>query len=262
MYEGFEISLEANSLPFISGDSSTDFFYLYLRGKSRYDANKELIHSNLSSYIRPDGQIDGGSMIKNWFPTVNNHIFLSHSHADEELAIAFSQWLFENFKIKAFIDSTVWGYADMLLKQIDNEYALMSNGKFSYSLRNRTTSFVHNLLSASLSNIIDKCECLMFLNTPNSIIPQPEREETSSPWIFYELQQSNVIRKYIERIRYFSEGGILAEAKEFKTVLPIQTSHLIKLNGKLLYNWKKIVESRRCLRQPEKSLDLLYSLTK
>ena len=261
MFKGFEITLRPDGLPFISGNPLTDFLNLYLRGESRCKANKESIQSNLSSYIRRDGQIDGGMMIKDWFPTITSHVFLSHSHADEDLAIAFSQWLFENFRIKAFIDSTVWGYADTLLRQIDDEYALMSDGeRYSYSLRNRTTAFVHNLLAASLSNMIDKCECLMFLNTPNSIVPKPDKDETSSPWIFYELQQSHVINKSLERTLFFSEGGILGEAKEFKTALPVQTSHLIRLNGNLLNFWKKVVGSNGCLHNPEKSLDILYHL--
>lgn len=263
MYKAFEISISPDALPFKHGNPVSDVMDLYQRGKVRFDANKQYIESNLSSYIRPDGRIDGELMVKDWFPIVNSHVFLSHSHADEALAITFSQWLFENFRIRTFIDSTVWGYADSLLKEIDDTYSKTEDGElYSYSLRNRTTAFVHNLLSASLSNMIDKCECLMFLNTPNSIIPKPDKEETSSPWIFYELQQSAVVRSCIARTRFFSEGGVIAEAKDFKVALPAQTNHLIRLNGENLYKWRVAARNYKDFFHPEASLDLLYHLVK
>lgn len=262
MFKGYKISINQFSLPFNHRDTRTDYLSLFMRGLENFKESKKSIRSALSSYIRPDGRIDGSAMMSDWFPAVSSHVFLSHSSADKKLAIAFSQWLFENFKIKAFIDSTVWGYADNLLEIIDDTFAWRPDkNDYNYDLRNRTTAFVHNLLSASLSNMIDKCECLMFLNSPNSIIPDPYREETASPWIFYELQQSAVIRKHKERTRYFSDSTILAEARDFKVSLPAKTDYLTRLNGQNLLDWRDIASLKGTWGHPQKSLDLLYKLT-
>ena len=32
--------------------------------------------------------LDGAGIESNWFPQISNHVFISHSHADERLALA------------------------------------------------------------------------------------------------------------------------------------------------------------------------------
>ena len=61
-------------------------------------------------------------MQANWFPQIKADIFISHSHKDKGLALALAGWLEETFGLTAFIDSCVWGYANKLLKMIDDEY--------------------------------------------------------------------------------------------------------------------------------------------
>lgn len=237
---------------------------LYRSGRETAKANKNNIRATLDNYLRPDGVIDGKKMNDDWFPSVNAHVFLSHSHADEKLAIAFSQWLWENFRIRTFIDSTVWGYADDLIWALDNKYSCNDNGKsrvYQYQPTLRTTAFVHNLLTSSLSKMMDKCECLFFLNTPNSINPDPGQSETSSPWIFHELEQSRIIRERpIERTRSFSKGGLICDSKDFRVALPARTSHLTKLSDRNLMQWMNEVRNQGKT-EPHFALDILYHLT-
>jgi len=269
MNKGFTVALTENFIPFLEpifsvGGIKTQLVIdeLYHSGSAILSANKTKIHSRLDEYIRSNGEIDGAEIINDWFPEVDSHVFISHSHSDEKLAIAFAQWLFENFGLKSFIDSTVWGYADNLLKQIDDEFAYQEySNTYSYGVRNRTTAFVHNMLAASLSNMMDKCECLFFLNTPNSIIPNPKTEKSSSPWIFFELQQSRIIRPK-SRVEYFSAGGVLAEAREFKPTLPAPTTHLMNLSEKHLLIWQQVVQRNKVMYEPQSSLDILYRLSK
>ena len=61
-------------------------------------------------------------MQANWFPQIKADIFISHSHKDEDLALALAGWLKVSFGLTAFIDSCVWGYANDLLKMIDYKY--------------------------------------------------------------------------------------------------------------------------------------------
>ena len=40
----------------------------------------------LSTFMMEDGNIDGGKLSNTWFPEVPAQVFISHSHADTELA--------------------------------------------------------------------------------------------------------------------------------------------------------------------------------
>lgn len=164
------------------------------KGKHRHEAQKRLIYDSLPEYLRPNGTVDGAKLEADWFPNIEAHLFLSHSHADEDFAIVLSQLLYDKFKINTFIDSCVWGYCNDLLLNLDKNFCLTSDKKYyKYDLRNYTTGLVHMMLATALTKMIDRCECLFFLNTSNSIVLDPSQCETSSPWIYHELYQSKVI---------------------------------------------------------------------
>ena len=91
----------------------------------------------------------------------------------------------------------IWGFADDLLREIDDKYALApSKQTYEYQVRNRTTSNVHLMLNSALNEIIDKSECLIFLNTKKSVYTDKnlydEKTYTASPWIMSELYFSSL----------------------------------------------------------------------
>ncbi|OTQ87578.1 hypothetical protein BG30_04305 [Bacillus subtilis subsp. subtilis] len=186
MYKGYNLSL-----------NDVDFVEFYSSGKSYLENFKKNVEEELDKYINEegDGSISGTQLQGNWFPEIDAHIFLSHSHADLDKAIALAGWLKQSFGLKTFIDSCVWGYADDLLKKLDNKYCRQDDGFYNYELRNHSTSHVHMMLSTALIKMIDKTECVMFLNTPNSIESKNVVQQTSSPWIFLELAMTDLIRK-------------------------------------------------------------------
>lgn len=56
------------------------------------------------------------------------------------------------------------------------------------------------MLSKALVTMMDRCECLFFLNTPSSITPADVIGEagtgsTTSPWIYSEIAMSGLIRR-------------------------------------------------------------------
>lgn len=130
---------------------------------------------------------------KDWFPKTNVHVFLSHSHADEDLVKDFADYLYEHYKITSFIDSTVWRYADDLLEQINKKFCMYkdSNGKpmYDHTKAKRSAAQVYLLPQGALAKMIDQCECLIFINTPNSlnISDVKGKEKTASAWIYSEL---------------------------------------------------------------------------
>lgn len=238
MYRGFNLRLEKN-------DSNREYFGKFYNFGSKCISNqKGSIIEKLNSFVGENGSLDGSKMQENWFPQVEADVFISHSHKDVELAIALAGWLKCTFGLTAFIDSCVWGYSDDLLKQIDNDYCFNDKkGSYSYKKRNYSTSHIHMMLSVALTQMIDKAECLFFLNTPNSLTPDPDRNQTESPWIYFEISTSKLIRKkelkeyrykpLCEDLRFYSKGGKL----NFKYDLP--TGHLVDINYSVLSKWEK-----------------------
>ena len=96
-------------------------------------------------------------------------------------------------------------HANDLLKEIDNRYCRYqeTDGQFFYEYdnRNRSTSHVHMLLNGALAKMINKTECLFFVNTPNSVNAQDAENpsKTASPWIYSELLMTCILHIRIRR---------------------------------------------------------------
>lgn len=172
-------------------------------GSGIYKEQLEIVSAGLETYINPDGSLNETKIEDDWFPEVRAHVFLSHSHNDIDFVKSFAGWLNKKFGIVAFIDSSVWGNSDNLLKSIDNKFCVSSrddNGAiktYGYKLRNKSTSNVHMILYTALMKMIDNTECLMFINTPSSLKWSDmisEKAATESPWIYGELLASKLIR--------------------------------------------------------------------
>ena len=168
--------------------------------RENYKSIKEDIQKSLKKFIGSDGVINGTKLQNSWFPINQDHkfnVFLSHSHNDENLAIALAGFLKKELNLNTFIDSCLWGYSNDLLRVIDEKYCIHSNGEsFDYDKRNHSTSHVHMMLSIALSRMIDNCEAIFFLNSENSISlsEEIEKERTSSPWIYNELSLADTMR--------------------------------------------------------------------
>lgn len=220
MYKAYELEFKNADLNVFSASSKS---YTYVA--NQIDRNKESINfrienlfeseRDLADYYSDNNKIlDAEKIIKDWFPTIKADIFISHSHTDEKLAIRFAAWLFENFGLIAFIDSSVWGYSSDLLKKIDQKYCYRKETKtYDYDKRNVTTSHVHMMLSTALNNMIDNTECLFFINTPNSISLSNEinneHKFTYSPWLYSELTTASIVEKKNPRLE--SDSQLITE---------------------------------------------------
>lgn len=264
MHKGFE--LFANLSLF-----KADYYKRALAsGRERYDAIKTDVEKTINSFVLQNGKIDGSKMQANWFPQIEADVFISHSHRDEDLAIVLSEWLHSEFGLSVFIDSCVWGYSDSLLKLVDDEYCLNIGGQtYNYTKRNYSTSHVHMMLSTALTMMIDKAECILFLNTPNSITPYDVVSKTKSPWIYSEIAMTGLVRqKPIEEYRVkrvlesFSEGGEIRKGLDVEYI--INTEHLTEINSGILEDWRTSWRFRGKKYSPDytqHALDILYSIT-
>ena len=236
MYRGFNLLLEDNYF------KEADFDAFKIEGLNSFLSQKASIEEKINSFVGDDGSLDGSMMKANWFPQIKADIFISHSHKDKELALALAGWLRASFGLIPFIDSCVWGYANDLLKMIDDKYCLKDAHFYSYEKRNYSTSHVHMMLSVALSQMIDNTECLFFLNTPNSITPGTIIKQTESPWIYSEIATTRLIRKKAleeyrskQMVESFSEGGEIIPRVRYD--LPVD--HLTDIDDGVLYDWEK-----------------------
>lgn len=206
MFAGFNIIVKKKD----------QFYEYYDCGLNIYNEHKKAINNNLQNYINIDGSLSQELIEGKWFPEIDAHVFLSHSHSDIKFVISFAGWLYKNFEIKSFIDYSVWGNADDLLRSIDEKYCVLSRNddgsteSYSYKLRNKSTSNVYMILYTALMKMIDNTECLMFINTPASIKWSDmfsKKAATTSPWIYGEILASKLIEiKSLQKHRGFIQN--------------------------------------------------------
>lgn len=219
----------------------------------------------LESYIKANGHIDADKLQGDWFPEVDADIFISHSHTNEDLALAIAGLLKCEFNLSAFIDSTVWGNIASLQKAVDRPLR-NSEGCYDYDKRNQSTAYVHLLLSTALTKMMDRCEALFFLSTPTSLSSTETNRAsavTPSVWIFHELLTAKYLRR-IEPERYnllqkcFSGGVLEGRVQDgFKFDFKVDLSDFKKLTPGRIRQW---IRERRDYDPGTHSLDILYSL--
>lgn len=209
-----------------------------------------------------EGILEASRIEEDWFPELFSNVFISHSHKDQKFAIALAGWLHELFGISSFIDSCVWRYSDDLLKIIDGSYCVKNNnpdgGKtYSYKKRNQSTAHVHMILNTALQKMIDKTECLIFLNTPNSLLVDDviNGSATASPWIYSEITFSSMCeKKKLSYYRDFLQHDARAQYTQLNVKYEVSLDHLYDLNDNdLLQIWKYSKQKK-----PLDALDDLY----
>ncbi|HEX5783832.1 MAG TPA: hypothetical protein VFY35_03795 [Burkholderiaceae bacterium] len=231
-------------------------------GRGLHNYNKSLVEERLESFKDRNGNLIASEIIAKWFPLIEADVFLSHSHKDEVKVIGLAGWLKETFGLTSFIDSCIWGYSADLLKIIDDEYCYdKSSATYDYQKRNRSTSHVYMMLSTALAKMINECECVFFVNTPNSISPKSyiENEITDSPWIYSEIAMTSLIQRRVPAdhrgpmIKALAALERLAEGVNVK--YDINLKHLAPLDADDLKGWARVNASKG-----SDALDALYSL--
>lgn len=238
---------------------------------SDYTGNKLSERFNkLAHKVSQEGFLQMAEIAEDWFPDVDTRVFISHSHADEEAACRLANYLWQEFKIKSFIDSKFWGYSLNLLKNIDDTYCLNQDKQtYSYELRNQSTSHIHMMLATSLTKMMDKCECFLFLESDQSRYQKTQELYTHSVWINYEIHLSSLLRRQLPSRSYpmfesaNNEFEIRDDSKKFiPTEYRIDLSNLKQI-GINCFNDFKLTPSYRSIQYnqdllPQEVLDFLY----
>lgn len=259
MYSKFKLNI----------DDVSFFQKYYAIGKECTNQHKSILTKDLDKYIDyHTGRIDGDRLEKEWFKEVNADVFLSHSHADEELAISIAGWLKSKMDLNAFIDSCTWGYADTLLQYINDNYNVLrkdTDGStiYSHSKANYAASHIYLMLNSAINNMINKTECFMFINTENSIIQMDQNQasnQTLSPWIYSEVMMANTMKQTFPQRPIKIEKSIRhydALNENVEITHNLNFTSFINLDILALLQWNVANMER-----DEHALDLLYDITK
>ena len=238
------------------------------RGSSVEHSANQTVSKSIHQFVKPDGAVDAAAMMGNWFPEIEANIFISHARADKDLALALSGWLKSEFQLKPFIDSCVWSHANGLLRVLDDHYCKTGDKLFSYEKSIITASHVHMMLATALSKMMDRCECIFFLKSANSVSPKSveqmvagENESTHSPWLFHEISMMQMLRRRLkeehrEKSIQFSESIIKAAAAQLPQFdYPVNLDGLPALTVDNLHAWQS--ESKK----QNIALDALYRIS-
>lgn len=178
-----------------------------------------------------DGIIDGEKLKTEYFPTKlkkNYNVFISHSHGDIDEIEKFARKLEIRYGVRCFVDSMVWKNIATLQRKIDNAHK-RPNGTLDYDLVKQSTAHIHSLLSIALFEMIDQCECCIFVQSDKSLALDFNETRTLSPWIYEEIFYMNHARKILpERIPARKLFSALNENR--RTDLQIKMSHMVDLS--------------------------------
>lgn len=232
--------------------------------------------NGLNQYVH-NGTINGSELQSGIFPTVDADIFISHSHNDKNLANALAGWLHEDFGLDVFIDSNVWGYSEELLEIINSKYSNKRRDTdrgylYDHQACNIASQHVNIMLSIALQKMIDKVECIMLLNTDNSISvfndDDKQFNSTYSPWIYSEIICTQIVRK--KSLLYYRDYSKLCHAnesvsEEYRSCFSLEIAynvsllHLTELDTNDLDEWDLNWLYNRSCYDKNYPLDALYS---
>ncbi len=257
MYRGYNLDIEESA------------FNQWLEvGKISHVDTKKRVKETLDSFKDRNGKLIASKITASWFPSIDANVFISHSHSDAEMAIGLSGWLKKEFGLTSFIDSCVWGYSRTLQELIDKEYSRKNSNNDSYDYEKliRSAAHVNMMLSVALTKMIDRCECIFFLNTPQSISSKDyiDGKTTESPWIYSEIAMTSLIQR-----REPSAHRVVASLERYTESVHIlhevSLKHLTNINVTDLRQWNNSCKSRTSSSRyleitGAKALDKLYEM--
>lgn len=270
MFAKYKISVQ-ELLLFIGGDTHLTS---YLKDVNFQNWEREQYAAYRGNCLHPvifgkNGVIEAQVLGNEQFPIQKRHVFISHSSKDADIAKVFA-YILSLLGIECFIDSMIWNNISDLQRELDERYCWLHRGTtFNYKKRNNSTAHVHTMLLTALFEMIDICECCVFIESDNSLIRLDDindtnKKSTFSPWIFSEINYIDKIRIQLperHRTRLYSEGGALNESYKLKIVYPMDyIDSMITLTNKNFQNlclYKRMSEYT----SGEDLLDILYRVT-
>lgn len=164
------------------------------------------------------------------------------------------------------LGQTQFGQLSMLLSLQEQKKALSADvsklDKDIKRLKGRAANHVNTMLTIALQKMIDRCECVLFLNTNQSILPYEKtlRDATESPWIYSEIVCTQLIRhkelkEYRKEIFHEDQRMLFEASGGFHPAYSVSLDHLMPLNMGDLMEWEQNYPKNTPKHHP---LDYLY----
>ncbi|MBR3624009.1 MAG: hypothetical protein IKN43_11770 [Selenomonadaceae bacterium] len=198
--------------------------------------------------------LDANKLNDAWFPEIRCDAFISYSHLDVDEAEELSRVFYKYFGLNVFVDSFFWNSCDELQRLIDDKYSFCDEDEAFYDYRKvqYSASHVHLLLIGQLLRVIENCDCFFLLGTPNSLINENGKIQSSSPWIYFETLLYD--RLMHTRITKTAGLGSINESVQLKIRYPITKSKMKNLNINDLVKLNQML----CKNCNVSALNLLY----
>ncbi|MDD6381007.1 MAG: hypothetical protein PUG04_04880 [Lachnospiraceae bacterium] len=254
MYKAFKLNATSPELEDLFESMGYGTETLKAQGQSRKTVLTREYKDILYKSIDDNGVIVGEQFIKEWFPVNRMYdVFISYSHDDADLALKLVGFLVQYFGLNVFIDETVWGSADTLIKQLNDTYNEPTNGAYNCRDYDFYSSHVHVMLTTAIMKAIDQSEIVIFINTNNStytIGSKIDDSRTKSPWIYEEIYITSIIKETAFEIyrnggKAYFENQTINSAKDISYKLP--DNKLIPINELTLRKW--------CMKWKERKTD-------
>lgn len=243
-------------------------------GESHLNSKVFEYKNDLNRYIRKR-TINGSELQDDNFPIIDADVFISHSSNDVSLANALAGWIHKEFKLKVFIDSNVWGYSQKLLEDINSDFCNKKKDEnygftYDHNACNNVSQHVNIMLSVALQKMIDRVECVILLNTDNSIEVFDDINKTMnitySPWIYSEIVCTQIVRKkpllyYRKYAEFFhANESVIPEYAliDLKISYNISLIHLTDLDKEDLMKWNENFKCNCYEKYQDYPLDALY----
>ena len=233
-----------------------------------YDYNDSIVCAmdTLRMLINSSKEISANQIKQILLPKEHYDIFISHSHKDLLLAKGLAGYLRVLCGLSCFIDSLYWGNIDELQEELNRMHLHKDEvtGKkyFNHKSTMEVAKHANMILASALTEMIDNCECVFFLNTDNSVIRGTEaisKNETYSPWIYHEVFTTSIIhRRKTDRRAALEEQQIRNNA-----IKPLpQFIYNLDLTGMTILNDDDIIRWRSAVKYDYNNnpLDVLYNL--
>jgi len=131
------------------------------------------------------------------------------------------------------------------LQRLQDKKYSYDEGKLIYRKVLEVSGHVHMMLNSALLQMIDNCECVIFINTPKSVRPRDVINKIVSPWIYSEIGMTKLVKKKnIDEYRVQKLYESRKEFSDFSIEYKLDTNHLTNLTIKDLNQWKKIFPKR------------------
>lgn len=218
---------------------------------SYFDSEKDTSKDILDVALLKDNIWDGNGVREMNFPRQlgERHIFISHSHDDIKEIKKLAYVIEQKFRVRCFVDSMIWENMNDLIKAFDKVYSLSDDRSgYSYKKRNYSTSHVHTMLATALLEMINDCECFLFVGSANSTLKleyfRGHGDATLSPWIYEENTFVKFIKPIIpewllprRNVNMFSGGiGRIDEARQLNIAYKLDMSTFHPISAELLIN--------------------------